>query len=82
MRTLDLKTRTAIIGAALIAFALSLDEFIVTLFTIGSGNTLSIFVWGRMRTALDPTLNAVATLMLAVTLAAVVLGLSLGKHRP
>jgi spermidine/putrescine transport system permease protein len=75
------QTRTTIIGATLIAFAVSLDEFIVTLFTIGSGNTLSTFVWGRMRTALDPTINAVASLTLTFTIVAVALALSQGRRR-
>lgn len=42
----------SIIGAALISLALSLDDFIVTFFTIGSGNTLPTFVWGMIRTSL------------------------------
>jgi spermidine/putrescine transport system permease protein len=69
------QARTAVVGAALIAFAVSLDEFIVTLFTIGSGNTLSTFVWGRMRTALDPTINAIATVVLVLTIGTVTLAL-------
>jgi spermidine/putrescine transport system permease protein len=76
------QTRTTIIGAALIAFAVSLDEFIVTLFTIGSGNTLSTFVWGRMRTALDPAINAVATLTLAFSVGAVALALTKVRRSP
>jgi spermidine/putrescine transport system permease protein len=71
--------RTAIIGAALIAFAVSLDEFIVTVFTIGSGNTLSTFIWGKMRTSLDPTINAIATLTVVMTIALVGLSLRLSR---
>lgn len=60
--------RTAVIGAGLIAFAISLDEFIITVFTIGSGNTLSTFVWGKMRTSLDPSINAIATSSIGLTM--------------
>jgi spermidine/putrescine transport system permease protein len=73
--------RTAIIGAGLIAFAISLDEFIITLFTIGSGNTLSTFVWGKMRTALDPSINAIATLVLLFTIGSVGAALALSRPR-
>ena len=72
---------SAIVGAALIAFALSLDEFVVTLFTIGSGNTLSTFVWGKMRTALDPSINAIATLVLILTTASAAVGMWAARYR-
>ena len=71
----------AIVGAALIAFALSLDEFIVTIFTIGSGNTLSTFVWGKMRTALDPSINAIATVILVITIGCATLALRMTRYR-
>lgn len=71
----------AIVGAALIAFALSLDEFIVTVFTIGSGNTLSTFVWGKMRTALDPSINAIATVILVITIGCAALALRMTRYR-
>lgn len=72
---------SAIVGAALIAFALSLDEFVVTLFTIGSGNTLSTFVWGKMRTALDPSINAIATLVLLLTTVSAAIGMWAARYR-
>lgn len=71
----------AIVGAALIAFAISLDEFIVTVFTIGSGNTLSTFVWGKMRTALDPSINAIATIVLLITIGSATLALRMTRYR-
>jgi spermidine/putrescine transport system permease protein len=71
----------ALVGAALIAFAISLDEFIITVFTIGSGNTLSTFVWGKMRTALDPSINAIATVILLVTIGSAALALRVTRYR-
>ncbi len=59
--------RPSVIGAALLVVALSLDEFIVTFFTIGSGNTLPIVIWGQMRAGVSPVVNAVSTLMLLAT---------------
>jgi ABC-type spermidine/putrescine transport system permease subunit II len=58
----------AILAGALISITLSIDEFVVTFFTIGSGNTLPIVIWGQMRAGVSPTVNAVSTLMLAATL--------------
>ena len=49
--------RPTIIGAALITMALSLDDFIITFFTIAGGNTLPTFIWGMIRTQTDPTIK-------------------------
>lgn len=75
------QVQTAIIGAALIAFALSLDEFIITVFTIGGGNTLSTFVWGKLKTSLDPSINAIATFTLLITVGLTLLSLKLSRYR-
>jgi spermidine/putrescine transport system permease protein len=58
----------AIAGAGVLAFALSFDEFLITLFVIGHDSTLPVFVWSRMRRTIDPSVNAVATTLLAVVL--------------
>lgn len=59
--------RASIMGSALLVAALSLDEFIVTFFTIGAENTLPTVVWGQMRRGVSPTVNAISTLMLFST---------------
>lgn len=71
----------ALVGAALIAAAISLDDFIIASFTIGGGNTVSTFVWGKLRTTLDPSINAIATILLVLTLGASVIALRLTKYR-
>jgi spermidine/putrescine transport system permease protein len=73
--------RPTMIGAGLIAMSLSLDDFVITFFTIGSGNTLPTLVWGLVRTALDPTINAIATLLLALSIGSTVLALRLIDYR-
>lgn len=73
--------RTAVIGAALISAALSLDDFIIASFTIGGGNTLSTFVWGKMRTTLDPSINAIATILLLSTIGMSLLAMRLARYR-
>jgi spermidine/putrescine transport system permease protein len=55
-------------GAAALAFALSFDEFVITFFVIGSESTLPMFVWSGIRRTIDPSINTVSTLLLAMTL--------------
>jgi len=56
--------RPAVIGAGLLAIALSLDEFVVTWFNIGSNQTVPVLIWGMMRRGIDPSINALATMVL------------------
>jgi spermidine/putrescine transport system permease protein len=73
--------RPTVIGAALIAVALSIDDFVITFFTIGSGNTLPTFIWGMIRTALRPTVNAIGTLLIALTIGSTLIALWLTRYR-
>jgi len=73
--------RTALIGAALIAMAISLDDFIIAVFTLGGGNTLSTFIWGKVRTTLDPSINAIACILLTFTISTTLVALKLTKYR-
>lgn len=57
--------RPSLVGAALLAAALSLDEFVVTWFNIGNELSVPVLVWGLMRRGIDPSINAIATLLLA-----------------
>lgn len=73
--------RTAVVGAALLAVSHSLDDFIVTFFTIGAGNTLPTLVWGTLRTTLDPRVNAIATLLIVTTVGSTAIALRLSRYR-
>ena len=73
--------RPTVIGAALIAAALSLDDFVITFFNIGGGNTLPTFVWGFIRTALRPTVNAIGTTMLVLTVGSTLIAIWLTRYR-
>ncbi len=58
-----------IVGGALLAFTLSLDDFIITFFTSGAGfNTLPVRVFGMIKKGVTPKINAVSTLMLVFSL--------------
>jgi len=59
--------RSAVIAGALLAFTLSFDEVVVTIFLTGRDNTLPIEIWGRLRTNITPEIAAIATLILATS---------------
>ena len=59
--------KMAIITAALLAFALSFDETLITLFLIGDTNTLPIRLYAMMRVGFTPEINALVTLILLFT---------------
>jgi len=73
--------QATIVGAALIAMAISLDDFIITFFTIGSGNTIPTLVWSMVRTSLDPSINACATILITLTIGATLVALRLSRYR-
>src|ERR1700726_1031845 len=61
-----------IIGAALLIFTLSMDEIAVSFFLIGRDNTLPLEIWGRLRRGITPEINAISTLILAFSIATIV----------
>jgi spermidine/putrescine transport system permease protein len=58
-----------VLAAALLAFALSVDDFVITNFNAGSTVTFPLFVWGAARVAVPPQINIIATLIFFATLA-------------
>jgi spermidine/putrescine transport system permease protein len=71
--------RPSIIGAALLAMALSLDEFVVTWFNIGTDQTLPVLIWGLLRRGIDPSINALATVVLVSLISLVTLSNRLSR---
>lgn len=60
---------TALVSGALLAFALSFDEVIVTTFTAGAQNTLPIWIFGNIRIGQQlPEVNVIVFLILLVTI--------------
>jgi putative spermidine/putrescine transport system permease protein len=60
---------TALVSGALLAFALSFDEVIVTYFTAGAQNTLPLWIFGAIRQGTElPQVNAVVLVWILVTL--------------
>ncbi len=71
-----------IIGAALLAFTLSFDDFVITFFTAGPGtSTLPLVIYGMVRRTVEPSVNALsALLVLGTTLLLIVAHRWLGRH--
>jgi ABC-type spermidine/putrescine transport system permease subunit II len=62
----------AIIAAALLSFTFSFDDYVLPAFTNGTTNTWPIVLYSAVRFGITPAVNALATLMLAVTIIAIV----------
>jgi spermidine/putrescine transport system permease protein len=59
----------AVFAGAVFAFTLSLDEFVITLFLIGGGNTLPIYIYTQVKFGITPEVNAIASMLIAASLA-------------
>ena len=71
-----------VLSGALLAFTLSLDEFVITFFTSGPGaTTLPIQVWSMVKRGVTPEINALSTLMLLGSIALVALSVVLQRRR-
>ena len=69
-----------VLAGALLAFTLSLDDFVVTFFTAGVGTTtLPVFVYGMLKQRVPPEINAISTLM--ITASIILVGVSLILQR-
>jgi spermidine/putrescine transport system permease protein len=64
--------RLSLIAAGLLIFTLSMDEIAVTFFLIGRDNTLPLEIWGRLRRGITPEINAISTLIFAVSVGLIV----------
>ena len=63
-----------VIAGALMAFTLSLDDFVITFFTAGVGvQTLPLRIYSMIKIAVTPEVNAVSTLLMLVTLTMILL---------
>ena len=62
-----------IIAGALMAFTLSIDDFVITFFTSGAGtSTLPVKIYTMVKIAVTPEVNAVSTLLMLLTLCLIV----------
>jgi spermidine/putrescine transport system permease protein len=62
----------AIASGALLAFALSFDDYVVTTFNAGVGSsTLPLYIYGKVKFGITPEINAISTIIVALTAIAV-----------
>lgn len=71
-----------LLGAAVLAFALSFDEFVITFFVIGPESTLPLYVFSSLRRTVDPSINAISTLLLLISLVMFAVAALLTLRRP
>jgi spermidine/putrescine transport system permease protein len=70
-----------ILAAALLAFALSIDDFIITFFNAGSLITFPLQIYGASRVRIPPQIHVLATLILLVSVALMAAGAIFGARR-
>ncbi|WP_410500103.1 ABC transporter permease [Chitinibacter sp. S2-10] len=70
-----------IVAGALMAFTLSIDDFVITFFTAGAGaSTLPLQIYSMIRIAVTPEVNAISTLLMLLTLLLIVVASKLAPH--
>ena len=71
-----------ILSGAMLAFIISLDDFVITYFVAGAGaTTLPVYIFGMIRIGISPEVNAISAVMLAVSVLFVSLSY-LASRRP
>ena len=70
-----------IAGAALLAFSLSFDDFIITNFNSGTTVTFPMYIWGAQQRGIPPQVNVIGTIMFVSALAIVLIAQLAGRAR-
>lgn len=71
-----------IVSGALLSFAMSMDDVIISFFVTGPGtNTLPVKIYSQLKKGVTPEVNALCTLMLAVTVLIVITAAVAGKKK-
>lgn len=71
-----------VVGGALLAFIISMDDLVITYFIAGvDSTTLPVFIYGMLRRGIKPEINAIATIMLLFSIAIATAGLYLCAKR-
>jgi len=70
-----------ILAAALLSFALSIDDFIITLFTAGSLSTFPLYINGSFRVQFPPQANVLATIILLASVSLLLIGVIRSMRR-
>jgi ABC-type spermidine/putrescine transport system permease subunit II len=71
----------AVAAGALIAFALSFDDLIITSFNAGVGSsTLPLYIYSRIRFGVTPEINAISTIIVAITAILILVAMRYGAR--
>jgi spermidine/putrescine transport system permease protein len=70
----------AVLSGGLLAFALSIDDFVITNFAAGTVTTFPLWIWGSTRVGLPPQVNVMGTLIFAVGIL-IAAGNAIGSRR-
>lgn len=71
-----------IVAGALLAFIISLDDFIVSYFLAGpGGTTLPVYIFGMIRNAITPGVNALSTLLLLASVVIVSISYAISRRK-
>jgi len=71
----------AILAGALLSFALSIDDFVITYFNAGSNVTFPIFVWGSAQRGVPPQVNVFGTVIFVVALTLMLINVLYQRRR-
>ena len=71
----------AILAGGLLAFALSVDDFVVTYFNSGNQVTFPLFVWGAARVGAPPQVNVIGTMIFVVALGLMLINILLQRRK-
>jgi spermidine/putrescine transport system permease protein len=72
----------AVVAGAMLAFALSFDDYVVTTFNSGVGSsTLPLYIYGRIKFGITPEINAISTIIVAITAIVLFVAWRLGAFR-
>jgi len=63
-----------VVGAALLVFTLSMDEFLITFFVSGQKGTLTMYIWSLLKDGIAPRVNALASVLLGASFVLLLLG--------
>ena len=81
--------RPALIAGAVLAFTLSLDDFVITFFTAGPNTvTFPVKIYAMVRFSVTPEVNAASCVLMAITVVLTLIGMALqgdglaGRHPP
>ncbi|WP_048313778.1 MFS transporter [Pseudomonas aeruginosa] len=71
-----------VLSGAMLAFIISMDDFVITYFVAGAGaTTLPVYIFSSIRMGISPKINAISSIILMISIAFVALSYYLGQRR-